>query len=428
MLGRYDLNVLPYYEYCGGVGAQGIGKQKRCVTLGGGKVYTHVTWCENANLDITDPDSLVDVKKLLDATILRHKDKVNFIGAWFRPRPSQMPISFSNQCLQLFAIESNNKKSVTREELKADLELREKYYRWWFGRRKAFLEEIRDHLRSNGCDDAVVLFTTDASEAGKSLEGNPVITDDPATWSKIAARDEHKGLNVTNVKTVVTDNAHMNALLSHRTTWAHWEWQHSCPKADPENYKDSEGIMLTYSFNKAYTVSSPDGFETFRTPLGLAIIRHYFLNENEMEGKLGYFCADVERAGPYCMLGEARAMAYGDPRYIGYLASNCFNRGFPEYVRAFNAAFLALPALPSRVLDDACSDPEVIVRAIDTRGYGTYLAVINVGMELKENVTIYLSTTGRISDATTNMILKTNGTALKLSLYPCQLRSLRIQR
>jgi len=428
MLGKYDLNVLPYYEYCGGVGAQGIGKQKRCVTLGGGKVYTHVTWCEKANLDITDPDSLVDVKKLLNATILRHQDKANFIGAWFRPRPSQMPISFCNQCLQLFAIENNDRKSVTRDELKANTELREKYYRWWFGRRKAFLREIRDHLRANGCDDAVVLFTTDSSEAGRPLESHPIVTDDPATWSKIASREEHKGMKVATFEAVVAENAHEKTLLSHRATWAHWEWQHSCPKADPENYKDTHGIVITYSFNKAYTVSSSDGFETFRTPSGLAIIRHYFLNENEMEGKLGYFCADVERSGPYCMLGEARAMAHGDPRYIGYLASNCFNRGFPEYVRAFNTAFLALPALPSRILDDACSDPEVIVRAIDAKEHGTYLAVTNVGLESKENVTIHLPAAGRTCDAATNTVLKTDGTSLRLSLHPCQLRALRILR
>ena len=56
--------------------------------------------------------------------------------------------------------------------------------------------------------------------------------------------------------------------------------------------------------------------------------------------------ADVERAGPFCMQAEAVAMANGDPTMIGYLVGNNFERGFPMYVRDFNANFLALPALP----------------------------------------------------------------------------------
>jgi len=428
MLGKYELDVLPYYEYCGGVGARGLGREKRCVTLGGGKVYTHVSWCENANLDITDPDSLADVKKLLKATIIRHKDKVDFVGAWFRPRPSQMPMSFSNQCLQLFAIEANGKRSITREELKSDDKLLKRYYQWWLGRRKVFLEQIRDYLRANGCDEAVVLFTADASEAGRSLSGSPVVTDDPAAWSEMASLAEHKGLKVAAFDEVVGDNSHFEALTSHLPTWANWEWQHSSPRSDPEHYRDAEGIMMTYSFNKAYTVGGSEGFDAFRTQSGLAIIRHYFLNESEMEDRVGYFVADVERAGPYCMLGEARAVAYGDPRYIGYLASNCFNRGFPEYVRAFNSAFLALPALPSEVLEGACSADDVVVRAIRTESHGTYLAIVNVGLESITNVTVKLPFAGRVFDAVSGRSVETSGNTVGISLYPCELRTMIVRR
>jgi hypothetical protein len=71
-----------------------------------------------------------------------------------------------------------------------------------------------------------------------------------------------------------------------------------------------------------------------------------------MEKSLGYIASDVEYAGPYIMLSEARAMAYGDPRFIGYLAASSFNRGFPQYVRAL-MRFPSLPALPSQVLPNA---------------------------------------------------------------------------
>ncbi|MBN1846893.1 MAG: hypothetical protein JW810_14500 [Sedimentisphaerales bacterium] len=435
---RYHLAVLPYYEYCGGVGAQGLGKQKRCLTLSGSDTYTHVSWCEFANLDLTDPDSLADATKLLDVTILAHKDRANVVGAWFRPRPSQMPISFSDQCLQRFAVEANARRAVTRQDLQADADLLQAYYRWWFGRRRAFLTALRDHLRTGGCPGAVVLFTADAAEAGRSLTENGVVTDDPGAWSRIRQLDGQDKLRVIDYRSVVDGNLHLKALLSDRPTWSHWEWQHSCPRADPEHYTDVEGVLLTYSFNRAYTVASPDSFAPFRTPSGLAAIRHYFLNESEMHEDLGYFVADVERAGPYCLLAEARAVAYGDPRYLGYLASNCFNRGFPQYVRPFYAAFLALPAVPGVILPGACGDADIVVRRYETAGHGTYLAVVNVGYVSKPKLTISLSALdtdsraaggaaiGVVTDAATGRELTVTGRAIALSLPPCQLRAIHI--
>jgi hypothetical protein len=187
---------------------------------------------------------------------------------------------------------------------------------------------------------------------------------------------------------------------------------------------------MTHGFNRAYTVASPKTFELFRGPAGLAIIRHHALNENMVyaksdQPKLGYFVADMERAGPYSMLAEARAMAHGDPTHIGYLVGLNFNRGFPEYVRSFNAAFLSLPALPSEVLRGASSDPEVVVREIPTKNHGTYFSVVNVGLTRKEKVTLQLPTKGAVTDAVTGKPAASDAGKVVLSLYPCQLRALR---
>ena len=184
---------------------------------------------------------------------------------------------------------------------------------------------------------------------------------------------------------------------------------------------------MTYPFNRAYTVSSRKCFDAFRTTSGLVIVRHYPLNEDAVSKELGYFVCDVERSGPFCMLGEARAVAYGDPWYIGYLAGASFNRGFPEYVREFNAAFLALPALPSREIPHASSDPDIVVRAIDTKEHGTYLAIVNVGLKSKSSVTIHLPREGKVIDAATGELLATAAKTIRLSFHPCQLRALRIE-
>ncbi|MBW3635139.1 MAG: hypothetical protein KY445_01580 [Armatimonadetes bacterium] len=427
MLGKYNLNVLPYYEYAGSVGKEGIGPQKRSQPLSGEKDYTHITWSERFNADITDPETLADAKKLLDATIVRYKDKVNFVGAWFRPRPSHMPIGFSDAALARFAREANNNQNITRDQLKADKALLTRYHDWWFVKRRDFLTALRDHLRANGIPDAVVLLTPDASEPGRSLAGGKaVVTDDVQAWNTLLQNPAHKGVRARSYDEVVEGSKHLEALTSPRSTWDKWEWQHSDPQADPVNYTNTEGALLTHSFNRAFTTSSPKALNAFRTSSGLAMVMHYPLNEHSMEKSLGYIASDVEYAGPFVMLAEARAMAYGDPRYIGYLAASSFNRGFPEYVRNFNAAFLSLPALPSEILPAAATDAEVVVRSIKTPQHGTYLSIVNVGFENK-NVSIKLPIQGKIRDAASGKELITTNGNLQLSLYPCELKSVHIQ-
>jgi hypothetical protein len=427
-MAKYGVNVLPYYEYTGGVGAKGLGTEKRAMPLSGAKAYTHIHWTESRNVDLTDPDTLVDAKKVLDATIVHYKDKVKFVGAWFRPRPSQMAISFADATLARYSRDANNETAVTREQLKADKALLNRYYSWWFTKRRDFLLALRDHLRASGIQGAEILFTSDSSEPGRSLPGpHALVTDDVAAWNAILQSPAHKNkIRAVSLDEVVQGNKHLEALTAQPTTWGEWEWQHSNPQSDPLNYKDEEGALLTYSFNRAYSVSSAQAFEPFRTRSGLAAIMHHPLNEHSMEKSLGYIASDVEYAGPYSMLSEARAMAYGDPRYIGYLAASSFNRGFPEYARAFNTAFLSLPALPSQVLASASSDPSVVVRSIKTPAHGTYLAIVNVGLQNKK-VSIALPSKGKIVDAATGRPLTAANGRLQMSLYPCQLRAVRVQ-
>ncbi len=127
------------------------------------------------------------------------------------------------------------------------------------------------------------------------------------------------------------------------------------------------------------------------------------------------------------MLAEALAVANGDPRFIGYLSGNAYNRGFPEYVRDFNTAFLALPALPTRRLTDASTDPEVVVRMTDSTTNGTWLAVVNTGLASKENVVLKLPVTGAMTDAVTGTPVTAQEGKLSLTLRPCQLRALIIK-
>jgi len=451
MLGKYPgFYVFPYYEYAGSIGQDkdvSIGNQRRCETLKGGKNYTHIEWCHKTNADLVDPDFTADAKKLLEVTIVDNKDKAKFIGAWFRPRPEANPISFNEKDLDIFNAETKQEKKVSRDDLQKDKALLKKYYDWWFLKRRDFNIALSDYLRKEVNPDAVLLYTTDSSEPGIGLPGSivakgqknfwewktVVVTDEVQKWEKHLDTDKEffKFVKAYPYDKVVSEDMYLQALLAKRDTWGSYEWQHANPWNDPQNYSDRPGVMLSYSFNRMYTVSSKKAFDAFRTPSGLAVIRHYGLNENDMNDEknpvLGYFVADVERTGPYCMIGEARSFANGDPRFIGYLVGNSFNRGFPEYVRAFNAAFLSLPALPSRIIENASADPELVARSIPTPKNGTYVGIVNTGLKEKKDIAVSLPPCTKAVDNVSGQVLPVRDGKVTLSLYPGELRAFNLK-
>ena len=64
---NYQLTVFPYYEYCGSIGPESLGVQKRCKIFNGKYLYTHIAWSEKGDADITD--TVADLKKVLELTI-----------------------------------------------------------------------------------------------------------------------------------------------------------------------------------------------------------------------------------------------------------------------------------------------------------------------------------------------------------------------
>lgn len=427
---QYNLNVLPYYEYCGTKGPNGYGSEKRCKTLyqrgkgpKGRDDYTHIAWTEPHNADVTDPETYDDFRKILDCTITPYSKRVNILGAWIRTRNSQLPISFSNRCLSLYG-KDTGERTPTRPELIKDKKLYKKYLDWWFEKRKEFLIRVRDFLRGDaGTKDGIVLFTTDASEGGVGIARAGVVTDTPALW-KTGKFHKYDG--------VVSQSLAAKAQMSPRGTWGGWEWQHSIPPADPHRYKDTESILMSYGVNRLYTVSSSAQLELFRQKSGLAMIRHYVLNENAMQinkkSPIGYYVSDLDVAGPYHMLAEARGLAYGDPRYIGYLSSALYSSGFPQYARAFNQAFLSLPAIPSTFQSDASSNRDVMVRQYPTKAHGTWYAVVNVGLTDVNDVTVALPETKSLSDAITKKTVKVDAGKVTVSMYPGQVLTWHAER
>jgi hypothetical protein len=433
MMGEYGFEVLPYYEYAGSRGYKGLGVERRCEPLNRTDgYYTHIKWVEQSTADITDPDTYADFKKMLDLTVINEKEKVKFAGIWLRPR-GQIPISFAPATIKRFVDEVNDGKIITKKNLQTNKDLYNRYIAWWQLKRREFLVSMRQYLIEKGLTDPIVLFTGDSSEPGRSLKADtPVmVADSPEIWGTVLDQPEQtnkKGekTKVLSEKDVVENDMYLNALLSPGKNWGPYEVHHARPADDPKNYHDTEGVMITHGFNRRYTVLSPKTFDTFRTKDGLAMVRHFSLNENMMfndanKSSIGYFCSDIERTGPYCMMSEAIAMITGNPTLIGYLSGTDYHRGFPEYVRNFNAAYLSLPALPSEPLTDACADKNIAVRQIHTENNGTYVYAVNMSYQNKSDIEIKLPAGKEYYNASTGQKLIINNGTVSLTMYPYQM-------
>lgn len=461
---EYGFPILPYYEYSGSVGGdaqKSLGPQKRAQRLdpSKNKNYTHIWWCERHNVDLTDPATLEDFEKVLDCTIFQYKDGVKtrtgktvrpeFLGVWLRTRPASNPISFSDSCLIKFAKEKNGRYLVEREDLIKDKQLLEKYYQWWFGKRAEYLESVAKLLQEKYDPKAFVLYTTDSSEPGRGLETRAVlpdmkdpwkcrgfvVTDNKPLWDKILADPAYadKAMRAVTVDDVLAQHAHEKSLKLWLLDWGNWEVGHANPPYDPETIKKSPDVMYSYTLNRLY--SADPAMEEFRTGAGLTCVRHFPLNENEMETKqgdkmespVGYFISDVERFGAFSVLPEVAAVAKGDPTRLGYLTGSTFQHGFPQYVRAFNQAYLALPALPSVLIQQEKYGKEW-VRKIEASQNRVWYAVCNLAYT-DQSVQIDDLPQGKtlIDCVTGNRISIPRSGTVKIPFGPMSLRSFRLE-
>lgn len=453
---EYDMPILPYYEYCGSIGGNkdlALGTQKRAKRLSGGDKYTHIWWSERANVDVADPDTVKDFQKILDCTVLKYKSGVKtksgktvvpqFLGAWLRCRPSANPISFNDNNLKEFAQNANGGKAVTREELKADKELRQKYYIWSFGKRAEYIEAVAKYLREKNDSRSFVLYTPDSTEPGWSFpamlagEGKKdawkyktvVVNDNPEYWNTKVQDERYAKRYVKQLplSDILDRHLYPKSLLSWQQDWGGYEVAHSTPPAYPEGLKESSDAMFSYTFNRFY--SADEDMNLFRTRAGLTAVRHFPLNENELNvdinGKpfepTGYFVADVERAGAFCTVAEVAAVAKGDPTQIGYLTGNTFQHGFPDVYRAFTQAYLALPALPSDLVQKEKYAQEWI-RKIDAGKGRIWFAVCNLAFE-KTTVQADDLPAGKLQDCVSGEIIPIINGCAKIESAPMSLRS-----
>jgi regulation of enolase protein 1 (concanavalin A-like superfamily) len=460
--GDEGLSLMPYFEYTGSLGnfQNGLGYERRSkklyheikITSGYSSNYDGVTWTANRNADITDPATLVDVKRLMDRTVGDFKTQARFVGVWFRTRSNCFPMSFADPAIARFNTATGN--SATQTSLISSYEgnrtLYNQYVNWWFGKRKEFLVAIQNYLNTqHGQAEAQVVYTPWPGEAvivphpasepfgytGVIVEPAELtwwqtfINNLPVDWAKY-----HWG---PRLYSDVVSGALYNYVLTEQPSILDpvnnpqfVESFHSTPYADPWNYTTTANVAMTYPMGRLFTLEDANLVNSFRCSSGLTIIKHYSLNEDHgpgyeptpYGGQLGYSAAETERAGDCEMLQQARAVAQADPRNLGYMCASSYNTGFPEVVRRFNQAFLAVPAVTSVRVPTASNNVNVVVRQFTT-AVGTYYYVVNTSMSAS-TATVTLPSSGTVTELVTKATLPS--ATLNLTLAPAELRSYRV--
>jgi hypothetical protein len=475
---REGFTLLPYYEYKGSLGLQdaqprSLGWQRRAEKLYHGihptgddpktNRYTGTWWAEGHNADLTDPDTKADFERVLDRTVVRFKGQAQFAGAWLRTRHTHLPISFSAATIKRFQRATqddpqaaNATRAALIKSYEGDQVLYTRYLAWWLDQRKQFLANIQEHLFREIGGDPQVLFTPWTTEQlpelirGDSvLHAVGVVTDDAPWWEtyvKSLKDDWYRWKWVpTAYHEVVSKGWWTRALTLRRPindtgNWGHAEIYHSAPGADPERYAGARSVMMTYPIGRQFAVAGPEPISSYRSASGLTVVHHFTLNENDegwekmdsqgrlsqpFQGTVGYAAVDVDRAGPLALLGEAKAVAYGDPRNIAFLCGSSFSTGFPVEFRQFALAFQAVPALPSVVVKEAASDADIVVREIQTDRHGTYYFVVNPTWTEKQDVRISLPARGKAINLVTRA--GATGNALLMDLAPASLHAFMVR-
>ena len=378
----------------------------------------------------------------------------SFVGAYFRTRPAAWPIGFGEDSLARFEREKSGQvndealfgarnksvskkrgdrpkfgdvmdaddltglsvdtaaldksdfgQHITKDVIRQNGKIRDQYIRWWNRKRAQFLQELQKYLVEKGvpAEQAQIIFESDVTEPGSGMEGGGILTDDPKFWKELLAKPpfNRKEPKCISIKESVAKHLYLKQRRRAADTYKDYEWHYACPGDDPETYNSKTNVFLAMPINRMFSVSDPDAFKVYVNRDGVnTVIRHYPLNENMLyrydpvsgeEGRvLGYAIHDTERAGRASMQIEIAAMANGDPVNLGYLVGSTFSRGFPVPVREFNLNFLALPAMKSALVRNACQDANVTLREIDcsSKGGGRYFYLTHLGFVAAKNVKV----------------------------------------
>ena len=440
-LGEEDVYILPFYEYHGSRGSNGMGYDDSLKpwTLNSAKnadwkwLFSNQKYVYGCMADLANTDRVTrDLKSLFDITIKPYTDKATFLGMWLRNRGG-MPMGFNDYDISEFNRKTG--RSVTRADIYNNgnyygTELYNAYREWWYGRRRDLFSGVHSYIAGQ-LPGARLYYSNTIEEPGEFWANwknpRPAVLSNEAGYTYQGKNfNQFTGKNWSTDFATAATNYGPQALFADGPTWGNYEVNHSAVADDPEHYRDLTGVALCYPFNTVWSVAGGHAAK-YRTAGGdLPFVRHYSLNENDFRNAnnseiCGYYTCDWDHAGRAVVLSELYAMAYDDPTMLAYLFTANLVRNDSTYVREFNLEFLSLPALPSEILRGGAWPATLTVRRWTTAS-GNYWAVINCDSKDWSGQVDFQTDAGTVWRTVDGTPLPLSGGKAVLSLEPFQMR------
>lgn len=465
IFGQAGISLLPYYEYSGSRGPSGLGgssyrKAQPLMVDELGSSYDDIfnTFVKNnnnpgkcgANVDLTDSAANEDFAAILDCTILRYKDKANFVGAWIRQR-GNMPMSFSDNALARFNADTGRTAAgnpATRQTIQGGKDYRalyvqqnwpdlyKEYRAWWYGKRRDFLVDMQQHLADGGLSGAKVFFSGIACEPGPIGRAGTYYNE---LFTKTAVENGDAWTSLSgisaNKETIGAMAGYYQTYFLDRDEWTYYPYEvnHSAPKNDPLTYTSVQNVGVAYPYNTVYSTLAqsgpadvaPQAAQSYRNGSGdLFFTRHYSLHEGMGSG-VGYFSSDMDYVGRAIVLPELWALAVQDPTIIGFLQGSRLARNSSKEFKDFAEHYLTIPAVSSTVLwGGGWGVKPYTIRKYKADGE-TYYAIINTSSQSFDNAYKYLSDeegTFSLYDTVTGEQTTLGGGYARFTLEPYQLK------
>ena len=446
--GDFGLKILPRVFMQRDIfGKMNPAEDARAIAADGRYNLPPLVWGGVAYLpDILHPTVLSRACTLIDGYLSEWTSYPELAGAMlFKHYGAPIMISFSDRALRLFEKDTGARIGGKTGQQRRDWVIgnaKGAYYRWWFGKKREFLLAIRDHLHSRRPDLRLFYFAWHSDDdfpfssgrlrysgrpwddkvyvPGTNILLVPSFTVPLDEWTEAerrrAAHHSIRGRYREKVAPALQDRITLEDIVYGRQKdmkefWGakrsgempHLVYPHEMDLVrmftepgtvytngigdDPRLYRGDKGFVYWAPVHYRYTADNPAFLNLFRTGEGLGVANHFPYNEATGARNCYNLMAatGVEHGGRFSMMEEVLAMAHADPVYLMAGMWLPVKRGFPSHARAFSAAFLALPAVPSQVLKGAAqpADPDIVVRSYQTE-YGTYVAVINKAFDLKD--------------------------------------------
>ncbi len=428
---KWGLDYIPRFEWGG---SMDLPVEARAIDVSGepAKPNRFAQWCT----DILNPLAWDDLKKLMDNLFIPYaKDNPQLMGALWRIRCNRVPISYAKANIELFAKETNTTLPPGGDAMArawAAGEMRMKYDAWWHQKRAEFHIKLVKLLQSYRPDLELYYYNWDEDKFA-------LIQPCTTAWAFIATvvkpppqggKARYMNEEASRAKYTAADYIEVMRTGNFGPVSGSGHFDRADYGIRPELYKGVKGIQIFAPANFLCYANLPDYLNYFKTDDGLAVSNVVAYDEigsrsinSKYEGNM------ITPAGPaFSMALELLPYFHSDARTLNYTVYT-YGRGFADAHRRFAQAFLALPAIPGTVVDQA--DKDLKVRTYASPG-GTYVGVAYKGYASKKLSFKIPSTAGaKITDLVTGQPVsaKASGNTLEFEIPsgPMELNAYLIQ-